>query len=158
MSTTHELAALFCRDLARLAQEIEAFPNEETLWKTLPGVTNPAGNLALHLEGNLREYVGRQLGKLPYTRKRDLEFSSKGVSKQEIAARLEDLQKTIPAVVEGLSAEQLEIDYPDIVLGQAVSTQQFLFSLYGHLNWHLGQIDYLRRGLTGNGALKLATL
>jgi hypothetical protein len=155
---THELAALFRRDLTRLAQEIEAFPNDEALWKTLPGITNPAGNLALHLEGNLREYVGRQLGRLSYTRKRDLEFSSKGVSQKEIISRLADLQRTIPTVIEGLSAQQLEMEYPQIVLGVPTSTRQFLVSLYGHLSWHLGQIDYLRRTLTGDGALKLAQL
>ena len=77
MSITSELAALFSRDLAKLSQQIEAFPTDEALWQTLPGVKNAAGNLALHIEGNLREFVGRQLGDLAYQRKRDLEFSSR---------------------------------------------------------------------------------
>ena len=37
--------------------KIEAFPNDEALWQTLPGVMNSAGNLALHIEGNLREVL-----------------------------------------------------------------------------------------------------
>jgi Protein of unknown function (DUF1572) len=158
MNVEHELAVLFRRDLTRMAQEIEAFPNEEALWKTLPGVTNSAGNLALHIEGNLREYIGRQLGKLDYTRKRDLEFSSKEVSKKDLAARLSELRESIPSVISQLSEEQMEMDYPEVVLGVPLSTRQFLISLYGHLNWHLGQVDYLRRGLTGDGAIKLAGL
>ena len=54
----HELAALYTRDLTRLVQEISAFPDTATLWQTRAGITNSAGNLALHLEGNLREFIG----------------------------------------------------------------------------------------------------
>ena len=145
MSITNDLASLFSRDLTKLKQQIDAFPNDETLWQTLPGVTNAAGNLALHIEGNLREYVGRQLGKLPYKRNRELEFSSKGISRSELGARIAELGQTIPAVIQELSSEQMEMEYPEVVFEVATTTKEFLFHLYGHLNWHLGQIDYLRR-------------
>ena len=151
MSITSDLRFLFDRDLAKLSRQIEAFPNDEALWQTLPGVTNAAGNLALHIEGNLREYVGRQLGNVPYERKRDLEFSSKGLSRAELSTRLAELRRTIPSVIEGLSAEQMEMEYPEVVLGTTTSTQEFLIHLYGHLNWHLGQVDYLRRILVKDG-------
>jgi hypothetical protein len=156
MSTRNDLASLFRRDLTRLSQQIEAFPNDETLWQSLPGVTNSAGNLALHIEGNLREYVGRQLGKLPYNRTRDLEFSSRGISKSELDGRIAELGRSIPSVIEGLLPEQMKMDYPEVVLEVALSTEAFLIHLHGHLNWHLGQIDYLRRILIGDGAIKQA--
>ena len=92
--------------------------------------------------------MGRQLGGLPYQRNRDLEFSSKEGTRAELSARLTKLSESIPAVIEGLTADQLESEYPEIVLGAATSTQEFLIHLYGHLNWHLGQVDYLRRMLT----------
>lgn len=158
MSITMDLAPLFRRDLTRLGQQIEAFPNDEALWQTLPGVTNAAGNLALHIEGNLREYVGRQLGKLPYARNRPLEFSLKEISRSELGSRIVELRRSIPSVIEELSPEQMEMEYPVAVLEIAMSTQQFLIHLYGHLNWHLGQIDYLRRILSGDGAIKQAGL
>ena len=145
MSITNELAALFRRDLAKFSKQIESFPTDELLWQTLPGVINPAGNLALHIEGNLSEFVGRQLGGLPYQRNRDLEFSSREGTRAELSARLAKLGESIPAVIEGLTAEQLETEYPQVVLGAPTSTQEFLIHLYGHLNWHLGQVDYLRR-------------
>jgi uncharacterized damage-inducible protein DinB len=144
MSTAKELAALFRRDRSRLMQQIEAFPDDEALWQTLPGVSNSAGNLALHLEGNLREYIGRQLGHVPYSRERPLEFSSNGIRKEEISIRLAELRRVIPPIIEGLSSQQMEMEYPEVVLDTAMSTQQFLMHLYGHLNWHLGQIYYLR--------------
>lgn len=147
MTIANELATLFRRDLARLEQQIGRFPNDEVLWQTLPGVTNAAGNLALHIEGNLREFVGRQLGQLPYKRNRDLEFSAQGMSRGEISDRLLELRDSIPLVIERLSAAQLATEYPEVVLEKATSTSEFLIHLYGHLNWHLGQVDYLRRML-----------
>ena len=152
MSITSELAALFSRDLAKLSKQVEDFPTDEALWQTLPGVKNAAGNLALHIEGNLSEFVGRQLGGLPYQRNRPLEFSSKEGSRAELSARLAKLRQSIPAVIEGLTTDQLEREYPEIVLGAATSTQEFLVHLYGHLNWHIGQMDYLRRLLTKDEA------
>jgi uncharacterized damage-inducible protein DinB len=145
MSTANELASLFRRDLGKLDKQIEAFPNNDALWQTVPGVLNSAGNLALHIEGNLREFVGRQLGNLPYQRNRELEFSARGLSKDELSARLAELKESIPTVIAELSAEQMEKEYPQVVLEAAMTTREFLIHLYGHLNWHLGQVDYLRR-------------
>lgn len=147
MSTANELASLFRRDLAKLSKQIEAFPNNDALWQTVPGVLNPGGNLALHIDGNLREFVGRQLGNLPYRRNRELEFNAKGISKDELSLRLAELRESIPTVIAELSEQQLESEYPEVVLEAPMTTREFLIHLYGHLNWHLGQVDYLRRML-----------
>ena len=145
MSATNELASLFRRDLAKLSKQIEVFPDSRALWQTVPGVLNAAGNLALHIEGNLREYVGRQLGNFPYRRNRELEFSAKGLSKDELSERLAQLGESIPAVIAELSEQRMEMEYPEVVLEVPMTTREFLIHLYGHLNWHLGQVDYLRR-------------
>ena len=158
MTMTSDLALLIRRDLTRLSQEVEAFPNDDALWQTLPRVTNAAGNLALHIEGNLREYIGRQLGNLPYARNRELEFSTKGMSRLDLGRRIAELRRSIPEVVEHLSSERFDAEYPEVVLEIATSTRQLLIHLHGHLNWHLGQIDYLRRVLIGDGAIKLSGL
>src|SRR5580693_1365367 len=99
MSLSSELALLYAPDLKRLIQEIQAFPSDNALWQVLPGATNCAGNLALHLEGNLREYIGRQLGGANYTRQRPLEFSSKGLAGAELAARLTGVLELVPKIV-----------------------------------------------------------
>jgi hypothetical protein len=154
----NELAALFSRDLTRLIQELRAFPDTTTIWRTTPGVTNSAGTLALHLEGNLREYVGRQLGQIAYTRQRPLEFSTRGVEQAELIARLETVKEMVPRVIGALTEPQLDADYPEAVLGKPVSARFFLIHLAGHLNYHLGQVDYLRRFVTGTSAIELAGL
>ena len=158
MTAASEIADLFARDLARLLQEIEAFPDTDTLWRVVPGVTNPAGTLALHLEGNLRDFVGRHLGGIDYTRDRKHEFGTRGVSREELLARIAPLPDMVPTIVAALTDTGLEKEFPQVVLGKPVSTRQFLVHLQGHLNYHLGQIDYLRRTLTGQGAIALKGL
>jgi hypothetical protein len=145
MSYANDLASFFKRDLTKMVEQIRAFPTDDSLWMTPPGITNPAGTLALHIDGNLREYVGRQLGGLSYTRDRPLEFSARGVSKNEVLARLSELCELIPGIVARLSDAQIEAVYPEKVLDSQMSTGEFLVHLYGHLNWHRGQLDYVRR-------------
>lgn len=158
MSVASSLAILFARDLTRLSQEIAAFPEDGTLWLTPVGVTNPAGTLVLHLEGNLREYVGRQLGGHAYVRERPKEFALRDVSRDALLARVAALTELIPAVIAGLADAQLDAVYPEQVLGKPIAVEQFLMHLYGHLNWHLGQMDATRRVLTQGGAIPLAGL
>ena len=153
-----ELAALYTRDLTRLVQELDAFPDTDTLWQTRAGITNSAGNLALHLEGNLREFIGRLLGQHDYKRDRPREFSDSGLDQSELIARLSAVRDEIPLVIAGLSVEQLAAAYPQIYSGMTLPTRQMLVHLEGHLSYHLGQIDYLRRLLTGDGAISLAEL
>jgi hypothetical protein len=149
---------LFRRDLTRLLQELHAFPDDLCLWRTLPGIGNSAGNLALHLEGNLREYIGRQIGNVSYQRDRNAEFATPQLPKSELIQRLDGVHQLIPPIVAALPADTLAATYPEQVFGAPISTGQFLLSLYGHLNYHLGQIDYLRRILTNGKAIDFARL
>jgi hypothetical protein len=153
-----ELAALYSRDLTRLVQELSAFPDTATLWQTRAGISNAAGNLALHLEGNLREFIGRLLGHHEFVRDRPREFSDSGIEKDDLIARLTAVRDEIPPVIAGLSDDDLAADYPVIYGGMTLPTRQMLIHLEGHLSYHLGQIDYLRRLLTGDGAISLADL
>jgi len=158
VAISDELAALFHRDLTRLAQQLPAFTGQDVLWQCAPGITNSAGNLCLHVEGNLREFVGRLIGGLSYHRTRDQEFAANGVPLAELAARVEDLRSMVPSVISQLSDAQMQARVPGDPLGSPVSTQQFLIHLHGHLNYHLGQIDYLRRMLTRGPAVEYAQL
>jgi hypothetical protein len=158
MSLAHELSALMKRDLATLARQIEAFSVEELLWQTVPGITNAAGNLVLHLEGNLREYIGRQLGGVPYERDRPQEFKARALDKAELLRRVAYLSDTIPSIISSLSPAKLMTAYPHVVLERELSVEGFLVHLHGHLNWHMGQIDYIRRVLSEDGAVDRATL
>ena len=151
-SISSELAALYTRDLARLVRQLDAL-DDAHLWQVLPGVTNSAGNLLLHLNGNLREFIGRQLGGVPYVRDRPREFAAKDVSRTAMQAELVELGSLVPGVIGRMSEGRWSETFPENVLGEPLTNRQFVTHLYGHLNYHLGQIDYLRRVLTGEGAL-----
>ena len=57
------LELLFTRDLNKLRTEIELYKNEANIWKTERSIANSAGNLCLHLVGNLNTYIGKEIGK-----------------------------------------------------------------------------------------------
>ena len=158
MSIAEGLVALFSRDLTRLIQELQAFPSDKVLWQRAPGVKNSAGNLVLHLEGNLREYIGRQLGHVAYVRTRDQEFGLNGVSRDDLVRRMEQVKELIAKVVARLSDSDLAAVHPERVLETDLSSHDLLVHLHGHLNFHLGQIDYLRRILTEGSAVAFAGL
>lgn len=158
MSFSRELSQLFARDLFRLQQELQSFPDTETVWRTLPGISNSAGNLVLHLEGNLREFIGRLIGNQPYERKREFEFSARDLPMSDLLARVEGIHRLIPPIVEAVPKELLEEPFPALVSGATVTHRQALFHLYSHFSYHLGQIDYLRRALTGHSAVNLKNL
>jgi hypothetical protein len=150
------LAAIFQRDLTRLLQEVEGFSDDQSLWHTAAGMNNSPGNLVLHLEGNLREYIARQIGGAAYQRHRDLEFSNKGLSKSDLVERVRRLIEEIPPFI--VAATNLDAPYPQDVLGAPVSTGRFLMHLLGHFNYHLGQIDSARRAAALSGAIHFSPL
>lgn len=146
------LAGVMARDLRAAVREIEAFGDEADLWRTLPGQPNAAGNLAMHMAGNLRHFIGTVLGGSDYVRQRDAEFGSRDVPRGEIVAALQAAAADVERVLPGLGAEAQAARYPLAVGGQSVTTADFLTHLSAHLAYHLGQLDYLRRGLTGDTA------
>lgn len=140
-----ELQSLFIRDLTKLKTEIEAYRNEKTLWNTDKDILNSAGNLCLHLAGNLNTYIGAQLGNSGYIRQRDLEFSLKDVPRSELIQKVEKTIDVIHYTFNKLTEEDLNKDYPIEPLGYKMTIGYFLIHLYGHLSYHLGQINYHRR-------------
>jgi hypothetical protein len=141
---SYSLIKLFERDLNRLLNEIEAYSDESLLWKRTGEITNPAGNLALHLIGNLNTYLGKNLGNTGYVRDRPAEFASTA-SKIDLIQKITHTKTIVLEVLGNLSVEDLQKIYPEEVLGYPMTTEYFLVHLYGHLNYHLGQINYHRR-------------
>lgn len=136
---------LMLRDLDKLEKEIALYPDQASLWKVDKMIANSAGNLCLHLCGNLQHYIGAVLGNSGYVRDREKEFSAKNLSSNDlvmlIMATKEAIRETFPKL-EGMDLEQL---YPVKVFEEPMNTQYFLIHLAGHLNYHLGQINYHRR-------------
>lgn len=145
MTTRETLVKLFTRDLARLEKEIKEHISHESLWLIGKGVNNSSGNLCLHLCGNLQHYIGAVLGNSGYKRNREAEFSTKGLSKDNLLLEIEKTKESVISTLNKLSEEKVDTVYPEEVFNEPMQTGYFLIHLQGHLNYHLGQINYNRR-------------
>jgi len=140
------------RDLQTFQREIELFPSDDAVWQTVPGITNPAGTLALHVCGNLRHYLGAVLGGSGYVRDRGAEFRLRGVPRRELVENLLGAREAVIRTLPTLSPETLQAAYPEPMGDVTVRTDWFLLHLGTHLAFHLGQAGYLRRIITGDSA------
>ncbi len=84
---------LFIRDLDGLINELKLYENENDMWKVEGDITNTAGNLCLHLVGNLQHFIGKELGKTDYVRVWEREFSLKNVSRQTLIKQVEEAKE-----------------------------------------------------------------
>ncbi|AKQ45940.1 DinB superfamily protein [Rufibacter radiotolerans] len=144
---TTEFTQLFSRDLDRLQAEIQAFRKESNLWMTKGDIKNSAGNLCLHLMGNLRTYIGRNMGSYAYVRDRDAEFALKDIPAEIVLNQIKETKALVVATLTQMAPEDLEAPHKEEVFGYAMSNRYFLLHLLAHLSYHLGQINYLRRVL-----------
>jgi len=142
---TDSLKTLYTRDLAKLKQEITLYSSEENIWRIDQNILNSAGNLCLHLIGNLNTYIGAELGNTGYIRNRPEEFSLKNVPRQELINQIDRTIEMLEIVVGSLTEDQLKSEFPRAVADDKVSTEYFLIHLAMHLSYHLGQVNYHRR-------------
>lgn len=146
---TTALKALIHRDLEKLKLEISQYQNEASIWKVEKQISNSAGNLCLHLVGNLNHFIGKVLGGTDYVRNREAEFSLKDVPRAELVRLVEDTIPVMDQSLDQVTPEQLAATYPIEVFGYPMTTEHFLIHLAMHLDYHLGQVNYHRRLLDG---------
>lgn len=146
---TDFVCRVMLRELASLRREIEAYDNEDDLWAVPSGISNSAGTLTLHLCGNLQHYVGARLGATGYARDREAEFGRRDVPRQELLAQIDAAAAAVEETLPQITSERLGEDFPEPILGHTLNTGDFLVHLTSHLGYHLGQVDYHRRIVTG---------
>lgn len=139
------LIQIFNRDLEKLKLEIESFDDQKNLWITQGEISNSAGNLCLHLIGNLNHFIGSVIGDSDYVRDRDAEFTSKNIESEELANMIQDTGNVVSSALKNFDKNKLTSIYPIQVFGNDMTYQFFLIHLTTHLSYHLGQINYLRR-------------
>lgn len=136
---------IFERDLQKLTAEIQLYQKEDNLWRVEKNISNSAGNLVLHLIGNLNTYIGKEIGKSNYIRNRELEFTQKNVPREELLENVKHTRTVVKSSLLTLSNVDLNKEFPALVFSEKTSTGFFLVHLATHLNYHLGQINYHRR-------------
>ena len=154
--TKHELMIvptiqeILVKNILKLREEINAFKSEEKLWYKENNIANPAGNLCLHLVGNLNTYIGVALGTSKYIRNRELEFSQTGLSKNELLDKIDSTIEVVKTTLQEFPDSKLEEVFPMKVFDKETTTGYMLIHLASHLTYHLGQINYHRRLLDTN--------
>lgn len=146
------IRTVITRELRAIKREIEAYPDDARVWQGIPGTPNTGGTLALHVAGNIQHFFGAILGRDGYQRNRDAEFARRDVPREELLAGLDAAIRSVDRTFERLSAASLADPYPEPIAKRTVSTQFFLVHLASHLAYHLGQLDYHRRAVTGTAA------
>jgi len=141
----YSIQTILDRDLKRLEEEISLYPSEETLWTIAGTIKNPAGNLCLHLCGNLQHYIGAVLGGSDYKRNRDREFAVRNISRDTLISEIQKTRVAVRSALEKLDPNIVDDTYPEQVFSYSMTTSYFLIHLASHLGYHLGQINYLRR-------------
>ena len=138
------------RELEGFKRELALFPDDETIWRTAPGIANSAANLALHLAGNLQYFIGSVLGGTGFIRNREAEFGRRSGARDEIYRELDAAIAVVRRVLPALPAETLAGEFPELVMGSRFRTSTFLVHLCAHAGFHLGQAGYLRRVVMGD--------
>jgi uncharacterized damage-inducible protein DinB len=151
------LERILVRDIRGLMSEIEAYPADATVWETAPGVTNSGGTLALHVAGNVQYFIGAVLNSSGFVRDRDAEFASRGLPRAKLLAELEAAVAAVEQTLPRLTNTELAAEFPVPVAGRRVRTADMLVHLAAHLGYHLGQVDYHRRFVTGAGPLDVVS-
>src|SRR3954470_3090496 len=146
------VAVVIDRDLAALRRELEAYPDEHDLWRSVPGLPNSGGTLALHLAGNLQHFIGRYFADTGYVRDRPAEFSRRNVPRAELLREIEAAREAVRTGLSRPTATPLQKDYPEPIAGMTVATGEYLVHLATHLTYHLGQLDSHRRVVPGTSA------
>lgn len=139
-----DLAAVFEKDLKKLREEVLQYDSEDLLFAKAEGITNSGGNLAMHLCGNLRHFIGAVLGNSGYVRNRSEEFEGR-FDREKIIADIDESRAIVKTTLESLTETDQTKIYPQNVFGSEMTVGYFLMHLLGHLNYHLGQINYHRR-------------
>jgi len=142
---TDTLKTILSRDLLKLKAEIELYKDEKNIWLIDKDIANSAGNLCLHLIGNLNTYIGKEIGKTSYIRNRDLEFSLKDVDRTELVKNIDATVIVIQNALSKMKEDELDKEYPLLVFDKKTSTEYFLVHLIAHFSYHLGQVNYHRR-------------
>jgi len=144
------LIQLYERDLKKVRAEIEQYENDADLWETADGISNSGGNLCLHITGGLQYLIGAVLGGTGYVRDREAEFTEKSVPRDQLLARIDTTIDSVTSTLAKLTTADFEKPYPLDILGHPMTSEFFVTHLVGHVNYHLGQINYHRRILAGS--------
>ena len=106
------LLEFFERDLIKLKEEINLYKDENSLWILKGEIANTAGNLCLHLIGNLNHFIGTTLGNTGFVRDRDSEFALKNIPLQGLLSEIDNTLKVVMDTINKIPDADFEKTFP----------------------------------------------
>ncbi len=120
----------------------------EQIWMRGSENQNAVGNLVLHLNGNIRQWILSGVGGTPYARLRDEEFSARGgMGPEALRARLRETVDQAVAVIRSLPHERLA--ERTTIQGYDVTLLKAIFHVVEHFSGHTAQIIFITKMVTG---------
>lgn len=153
--TTEPVDQIFLRSSARKLEQLLsrirdclAKLSTDEIWARGHENENAIGNLVLHLNGNVRQWIISGVGGAPDTRARDAEFAARGgIELADLRERLESTVReaivAIGKVTPGRMTERLTIQKYEVTVMEAI------FHVVEHFAQHTGQIIFVTKMLTG---------
>jgi uncharacterized damage-inducible protein DinB len=115
--------------------------DDSEIWKRPNKHSNSAGNLMLHLSGNIRQWIISSLGNVEDSREREKEFAADGgYSKSQLAEKLFSTLEEAKKIIQNISAE--EILKKRKVQGYYYSGIAIIIHVTEHYSYHTGQIIF----------------
>lgn len=137
-----ELSARFLKEyLDKIRLAVAGLDEEGIWWRPAPG-TNSAGNLMLHLSGNLTLWILVAVAGERHERRRSEEFrADRTATKEELLGKLGATVERAAEVVAGLDAAALA--RPVAVQGYDTDVLAAVFHAVEHMAYHTGQIVWI---------------
>jgi hypothetical protein len=135
------------QDWPRLRSSVEPLTEEQVWWRPNEA-SNSIGNLILHLDGNVRQYLVASFNHQEDHRDRPSEFSAQGaISPSALLDRLGATMQEASQVLARLTAEDLLAKHE--IQGHTVSGLYAVYQVAEHFAMHYGQILYIAKTLSG---------
>ena len=131
--------------LPRLQKAVDTLPEADLWWRPHQGATS-VGNLLLHLEGNLRQWILGGLGGAEERRRRAEEFARReGGTRSELMGALAATMTGAADVIERATA----LDRRLSIQGFATTPREAIYHVVEHLSWHTGQVVWIAKMRAG---------
>jgi uncharacterized damage-inducible protein DinB len=131
------------QNLPLIVKSLQQLSEEEIWWRPNPA-SNSAGNLVLHLCGNVRQWIVSHLGGTEFKRERDLEFSERGpIPRNKLVAQLRRTVRDASRVLARLSDDSLAQEHT--IQGLHVTGLEAVYHVVEHFSYHTGQIIYITK-------------
>jgi uncharacterized damage-inducible protein DinB len=131
----------------RLRASVESLTDEQVWWRPNEA-SNSVGNLILHLDGNVRQWLVAAFNRVEDARDRPAEFKEeRRIPKSELLQRFGATMQQASEVLSRLT--EADLLAPFDIQGYKVSGLAAVYQVVEHFSMHHGQILYITKMLRG---------